>query len=75
MELSPVKRALRNSIVLSLVVAAVVVYQGDGALKSALTALFTFCVTFPALWLSFRYTQSLLDKYKNPEDQTERHDH
>ncbi|WP_373018715.1 hypothetical protein [Thiomicrorhabdus sp.] len=68
MELSPVKRALRNSIVISLVVGAIVVYQGEGVSKSIFTALFTFAVTFPALWLSFRYTQSLVDKYKAPDN-------
>lgn len=66
MELSPLKRALRNSLLISLVVGGVVSFQGQPPLNSLLTALFTFAVTFPALWLSFRYTQSLLEKYKTP---------
>lgn len=63
----PFKRALRNSILIALVVAAVVLYQGDGALNSVITALFTWAVTFPALWLSFNYTQRLLEKHAHPD--------
>ncbi|MDX1348302.1 MAG: hypothetical protein R3189_08655 [Thiomicrorhabdus chilensis] len=76
MELSPMKRALRNSLLISLVVGGLVIYQGQTPLNSLMTALFTFAVTFPALWLSFRYTQNLLNKYKqqaenSAQEQTE----
>lgn len=74
MPISPLKRALRNSIMISLVVAAVVVYQGKSPIDSVLTGLFTFVVTFPALWLSFRYTSNIMSKYqddaRNDEKQT-----
>ncbi|WP_038150436.1 hypothetical protein [Thiomicrorhabdus chilensis] len=77
MELSPMKRALRNSLLISLVVGGLVIYQGQTLLNSLMTTLFTFAVTFPALWLSFRYTQNLLNKYKqqaenSAQEQTER---
>ncbi|MDG6777837.1 hypothetical protein QCB44_03850 [Thiomicrorhabdus sp. zzn3] len=76
MPISPLKRALRNSIMISLVVAAVVVYQGKTATDSVLTGLFTFVVTFPALWLSFRYTSNIMAKYQDDaravEKRTER---
>ncbi len=65
MQLSPVKRALRNSILISFVVAGIVIYQGSSIQDSLLTALFTFAATFPALWLSFNYTQKIADKYKD----------
>jgi len=67
MEMSPVKRALRNSVIISFVVAAIVTYQGSPMQDSLLTALFTFAATFPALWLSFNYTQKIADKYKDSE--------
>lgn len=69
MELSPMKRALRNSLLISLVVGGLVIYQGQTPLNSLMTTLFTFAVTFPALWLSFRYTQNLLNKYKQQAEE------
>jgi len=65
MLMSPVKRALRNSVILAFVVTGIVTYQGATTLDSLLTGLFTFMVTFPALWLSFTYTQKIAEKYRN----------
>lgn len=71
MNASPLQRALRNSLIISLIVAALVMFQQGSALDSGLTGLFTFAVTLPALWLSFRYTQRIAQKYAashDPED-------
>ncbi|WP_178860706.1 hypothetical protein [Thiomicrorhabdus cannonii] len=68
MNASPLQRALRNSIVISLIVAALVMVQKGSALDSLLTGLFTFAVTLPALWLSFRYTQRIAEKYAASSD-------
>jgi len=66
--MSPIKRALRNSVVLSFVVLGIVIYQGSSTQDGLLTGLFTFFVTFPALWLSFTYTQKIAEKYRNRDE-------
>ena len=68
MEMSPVKRALRNSVILAFVVVGIVTYQGSSTQDSLLTGLFTFLATFPALWLSFNYTQKIAEKYRNQDN-------
>lgn len=68
MIMSPVKRALRNSVILAFVVMGIVTYQGAATQDTLLTGLFTFMVTFPALWLSFTYTQKIAEKYRNQDD-------
>ena len=67
MQTSPIKRALRNSLILAFVVIGIVIYQGSSMQDGLLTGLFTFLATFPALWLSFIYTQKIADKYRNQE--------
>ena len=70
MIMSPVKRALRNALILTFVVMGIVTYQGAETQDTLLTGLFTFLATFPALWLSFSYTQKIAEKYKNQDDET-----
>ena len=68
MQLSPVKRALRNSVILVFVVMGIVTYQGSSTQETLLTGLFTFMATFPALWLSFTYTQKITEKYRQQDN-------
>lgn len=56
----PFKKALMNSTLISVLVGIVTLVQGASQMDSLLTLLFTFAVTLPALWLSFRFTQALL---------------
>ncbi|MBN2864865.1 MAG: hypothetical protein JXK16_02545 [Thiotrichales bacterium] len=67
MFMSPVKRALRNSLILAFVVVGIVTYQGAETNDALLTGLFTFLATFPALWLSFSYTQKIAEKYRDQD--------
>ena len=61
--LSPLKRALRNSGILTLLVGALTQYQGSDLIESLTAMGFTLLVVTPALWLSYRWTQSL---FKTP---------
>lgn len=58
--LSPLKRALRNSGILTLLVGALTQYQGSDLIGSLTAMGFTLLVVTPALWLSYRWTQKLL---------------
>lgn len=64
MQMSPFKRALRNSVLLSFMIIGIVYYQRGSTQESLLTGLLTFLITFPALWLSFNYTQKVAAKYR-----------
>lgn len=57
-----VKRALRNSIIITVVVGVVVNFQGEDMITSLLTMLYTFIFITPALWLSYRFTQKIMKK-------------
>lgn len=59
--LSPMKRAIRNTAVLTLLVGALTQYQGSTLGESLLSMLFTLVVITPALWLSYRWTQKLFN--------------
>ncbi|NCN44571.1 MAG: hypothetical protein CO158_09080 [Piscirickettsiaceae bacterium CG_4_9_14_3_um_filter_43_564] len=63
--LSPLKRALRNSGILTLLVGALTQYQGSDLQETLTAMLFTLVVITPALWLSYRWTQKL---FKSPPD-------
>lgn len=56
------KRALRNSTVITVVVGVIVNFQGKYMVTSLLTMLYTFIFITPALWLSYRFTKKLLKK-------------
>lgn len=55
-----IKRALRNSALITLVVGAVTHLQGDAFGAVLMTMAFTFAIITPALWLSYRFTAKLL---------------
>lgn len=60
---TPVRtRAFRNALIMSIAVGVLVYYQGDTVYSSLTTLAFTFAVVFPALWLSYRFTQKLVKK-------------
>ena len=61
-QISPLKRALRNSVIITAVVGIVVHLQGETIAASLMTMLFTFTAVTPALWLSYRLTQKLITK-------------
>ncbi len=56
------KRAIRNSTVITVVVGIIVSFQGEDMVTSLLTMLYTFIFITPALWLSYRFTKKLLKK-------------
>ena len=56
------KKALRNSIVIAVVVGIVVKFQGEDMLTSLLTMLYTIIFVTPALWLSYKATQKFIKK-------------
>lgn len=64
---NPLKRALRNGLLLSLVVAGLSYYQEiDAALKlttAAVAGFYSFIIITPALWLSYRWTAKIAQKY------------
>ncbi|WP_127470806.1 hypothetical protein [Thiomicrorhabdus aquaedulcis] len=64
---NPLKRALRNGLLLSLVVAGLSYYQEmDAALKlttAAVAGFYSLIIITPALWLSYRWTAKIAQKY------------
>jgi len=61
----PLKRAIRNGLLIMAVVGAVTHFQGSEAFEVITTMLFTFVIVTPALWLSYRFTQKLLQRQRN----------
>ncbi len=57
-----VKRAVRNSVIITVVVGVVVNFQGATIYTSLMTMLYTFVVITPALWLSYRFIQKIIKK-------------
>lgn len=69
LQTNPLKRALRNGLIIMLVVGAVTHFQ-DSELPEIITSmLFTFCIVTPALWLSYRFTQKLLQRQQDNSEQ------
>ncbi len=62
---NPMKRALRNSALLSLAVGLVMLWQDNGLMESGLTALFTFMIITPAFWFSYQLANKLAKKMAN----------
>lgn len=56
----PLRRALRNAILIALVVGIVTHIQDSTPQESLMSALFTLVIVLPALWLSYRFTQKML---------------
>lgn len=65
---SPLKRAVRNSVILTAVVGIVVHLQGEAAATSMMTMVYTFAIITPALWLSYSFTQKLAQKHQQPKN-------
>ncbi|MGC9386511.1 MAG: hypothetical protein ACP5D0_06165 [Hydrogenovibrio sp.] len=65
-KLSPLKRALRNGLLIAIVVAIVTHLQDAALQESLMSALFTLVIVTPALWLSYRLTQKLLTRSSDP---------
>ncbi|WP_130538168.1 hypothetical protein [Thiomicrorhabdus indica] len=53
------KRALRNSLILALVIAAIAVYQGETLLTTALSFIFSGLIFYAALRLSYQFSAKL----------------
>jgi uncharacterized membrane-anchored protein len=64
---APHRRALRNALIIALVVAVVTQFQGETPLTTLINSLFTFLVIAPALWLSYRFTQKLVQPAPDAE--------
>ncbi len=67
---NPLKRALRNSALISLAVGLVMLWQDTPLLESGLTALFTFMVITPAFWFSYqlanKLAKTMAEKHEKP---------
>lgn len=61
----PLKRAIRNGLLMMLVVGAVTHFQGSELFEVITSMLFTFVIVTPALWLSYRFTQNLLQRQQD----------
>ncbi len=53
------KRALRNSLILALVIAAIAIYQGENLLTTALSFAFSGLIFYAALRLSYQFSDKL----------------
>jgi len=62
--MSAAKRAIRNGGILSFIIAAIGVYQGETLLSAAMVWLFAWTVMSIALWLSYRLTTPKKDNHK-----------
>ena len=60
-----VQRSIRNAGILSLIIAAVGLYQGESLTTSALVWLFAWFVMGLALWLSYKLAGSNKQQDKN----------
>ncbi|MBO1925074.1 hypothetical protein [Thiomicrorhabdus sp. 6S3-12] len=61
--MSPViKKALRNSALLAVIIGALALYQGETLLTAVLSLIFSFAIMLPAFWLSFRLTDKTRKK-------------
>lgn len=64
----PLKRAIRNGLLMTVVVGGVTHFQGSETVEVMTSMLFTFCIVTPALWLSYRFTQKLLQRQPHKPD-------
>ncbi|QBZ82987.1 hypothetical protein GHNINEIG_01028 [Hydrogenovibrio crunogenus] len=64
----PLKRAIRNGLLMAVVVGGVTHFQGSEAPEVMTSMLFTFGIVTPALWLSYRFTQKLLQRQRHKPD-------
>lgn len=65
---NPFKRALRNTILICLMVGLVVHLQGTTIIASVLTMLYSFAIILPLLWLSYHLIQKLANRHRSPND-------
>lgn len=66
---NPTQRALRNGLLLSLAVGAVVLWQNGGWLSALSSFAFTFVIITPAFWLSYKWANHLAAKSRNKSDE------
>ncbi|QKI88380.1 hypothetical protein [Thiomicrorhabdus xiamenensis] len=60
-----IKKALRNSALLAIIICALAIYQGESLLTAVLSLIFSFAIMLPAFWLSFRLTDKSRQKTLN----------
>ncbi len=65
---SPLKRGFRNGLIMAIVVGGIVYFQGETFFDSVMTFLTSFAFIFPALWLSYHFTQKIALKYQIAEE-------
>lgn len=66
---SPRKRGFRNALIMAVVVGGIVYFQGDTFFNSLMALITTFAFVFPALWLSYRFTQKLMTKHQQAAEE------
>ncbi len=59
---NPIQRALRNGLLLSTVVGAIVFWQGEPWHTALSSFAFTFVIITPAFWLSYKWANHLAAK-------------
>ena len=65
---NPLKRAIRNGLLLSFAVGVILVWQNESWWTAISSAVFTFAIITPAFWLSYKWANKLAAKHRNPED-------
>lgn len=66
---NPVKRAVRNGLLLSIAVGAIVFWQGEAWHTALSSFAFTFVIITPAFWLSYKWANHLAAKQRQNNDQ------
>lgn len=60
---TPKTRALRNSVLMTMLIGGLLYYEKDPINDILLTMLVSFAILFPALWLAYNYTYKLMLKH------------
>lgn len=66
--MSTTKRALRNSLILALVVAGIALYQGETLVTTLLSFTFSALIFFTALLLSYRFSAKISGDTRSDSD-------
>jgi ABC-type dipeptide/oligopeptide/nickel transport system permease component len=59
---NPLQRALRNGLILSIAVGAIVFWQGEPWTTALSSFAFTFAIITPAFWLSYKWANHIAAK-------------
>lgn len=69
---SPFKRALRNSLLIMFIVGLAVHLQGTTVAASIMSMIYSLIIVLPILWITYRYTHQIREKYEAERQAEER---